>query len=197
MMTTNLFVIANVKQLRTGGSFRILVPFFRTSWGVGVLNSAIFNSFHNRVEFGTIWRAFWISGGGGGWTNLPPPPSTPLAQTGALLPRIWRQQVCVKWCTRQHHDFLEHETSGNPWTLPSKQCKNIAWWRLRRTQETLLTTQSSAVILLTIDGRQTMFEKHFRLPLHIIMHLTALHEGHADSLLPKKKKQPSSQVIIQ
>ena len=28
MMTTSLFVIANVKQLRTGGSFRILLPFF-------------------------------------------------------------------------------------------------------------------------------------------------------------------------
>ena len=42
MMTTNLFVIVNVKQLRTGGSFRILLPFFRTSWGVGILNSAIF-----------------------------------------------------------------------------------------------------------------------------------------------------------
>ena len=54
MMTTNLFVIANVKQLRTDGSFRILLPFFRKSWGVGVLNSAIFNSFHNWVEFGTI-----------------------------------------------------------------------------------------------------------------------------------------------
>jgi len=54
MMTTNLFAIANVKQLRTGGTFRILLPFFRTSSGVGVLNSAIFNSFHSRVEFGTI-----------------------------------------------------------------------------------------------------------------------------------------------
>ena len=42
MMTTNLFVIVNVKQLRTGGRFRISLPFFRTSWGVGVLNSAIF-----------------------------------------------------------------------------------------------------------------------------------------------------------
>jgi len=41
-MMTNLFVIANVKQLRTGGSFRILLPFIRTSWGDGVLNSAIF-----------------------------------------------------------------------------------------------------------------------------------------------------------
>ena len=27
MVTTNLFVIANVKQLRTDGSFRILLPF--------------------------------------------------------------------------------------------------------------------------------------------------------------------------
>jgi len=27
-MTTNLLVIANVKQLRTGDSFRILLPFF-------------------------------------------------------------------------------------------------------------------------------------------------------------------------
>ena len=47
-MTTNLFVIANVKQLRTGGSFRILLPFFQISWNIGVRNSAIFNSFHNR-----------------------------------------------------------------------------------------------------------------------------------------------------
>ena len=60
MMTTNLCVIANVKQLRTGGSFRILLSFFRTSWGV--LNSVILNSFHNRFEFGTILeglRNFW------------------------------------------------------------------------------------------------------------------------------------------
>jgi len=53
-MTTNLSVIANVKQLRSGGSFRILLPFFPNILGCGVLNSAIFNSFHNRVEFGTI-----------------------------------------------------------------------------------------------------------------------------------------------
>jgi len=66
MMTTNLFVIANVKQLRTGGSFRILLPFFRISWGVGILNSAIFNSFHNRVEFGTILDGLRNFGGGGG-----------------------------------------------------------------------------------------------------------------------------------
>jgi len=28
MMTTNLFVIVNVKQFETGGSFRVLLPFF-------------------------------------------------------------------------------------------------------------------------------------------------------------------------
>jgi hypothetical protein len=40
-MITNLFVIANVQQLRTG-SFRILLPSFRKSWGVGIKNTAIF-----------------------------------------------------------------------------------------------------------------------------------------------------------
>jgi len=30
------------------------MPFFRTSWGAGDLNSEVFNIFHNRVEFGTI-----------------------------------------------------------------------------------------------------------------------------------------------
>jgi len=65
MMTTNLFVFANVKQLRTDGSFRILLPFFRTSWGVGVLNSAIFNSFHSRVEFGAILEGLRNFGVGG------------------------------------------------------------------------------------------------------------------------------------
>jgi hypothetical protein len=72
MMTTNLFVIANVKQLQTCGSFRVLLPFFGTSWCVGVLNSAIFNSFHNRVEFGTILGGLRNFGGGGVFE--PPPP---------------------------------------------------------------------------------------------------------------------------
>jgi len=73
MMIPNLFVIANVKQLRTGGSFRILLSFFRTSWGVGFLNSAIFNSFHNRVQFGKILEGFQNFLGGGGLN----PPTAP------------------------------------------------------------------------------------------------------------------------
>ena len=39
MMTTNLFVIPNVIQLRTGGSFRILLPFFPPYEHLGVLVS--------------------------------------------------------------------------------------------------------------------------------------------------------------
>jgi len=77
MKTTNLFVIANVKQLRTDGSFRILLPFFRTCWCVGVLNSAVFNSFQSRVEFGTILEGLRNFGGGGGGTPNPPPPRPP------------------------------------------------------------------------------------------------------------------------
>jgi len=34
MMTINLVVIANAKQLRTGSSFRILLPFFCEHFGV-------------------------------------------------------------------------------------------------------------------------------------------------------------------
>jgi len=64
-MKTNLFVIANVKQLRTDGSFRILLPFFRKSWGVGVPNSTMFNSFHNRVQFDTIIEGLQNFAGGG------------------------------------------------------------------------------------------------------------------------------------
>jgi hypothetical protein len=74
MTTTNLFVIANVKQLRTYVVLEFYCLFFRTSCGVGVLNSAVFNSFHNRVEFGTILeglRNFW---GGFEHPKLPPPP---------------------------------------------------------------------------------------------------------------------------
>jgi len=72
MMTANLFVIANVNQLRTGGSFRIFLPFFRTSWGVGVRISAIFNSFLSRVEFDTILEGLPNFGGVGVDTSTPP-----------------------------------------------------------------------------------------------------------------------------
>jgi len=74
-MTTNLFVIAYVNKLRTDGSFRMLLLFFRTSWGVGVLNATIFNSFHNGAEFGTILEGLRNFGGVGWGLNPPKPPS--------------------------------------------------------------------------------------------------------------------------
>ena len=78
-MTTNLFVIANVKQLRTDVSFRILLPLFLTSWGVCHLNLANFNSLYNRVEFGTILDGLPNFGvAGGGWTTPTPPLVTPM-----------------------------------------------------------------------------------------------------------------------
>jgi len=78
MMTTNLFVIANVKQLRIDGSFRILLPFFGISSGFGFLNSAIFRSFHNRGEFGTILVGLRNFGGGGGCCNPTAPLDAPV-----------------------------------------------------------------------------------------------------------------------
>jgi hypothetical protein len=70
-MTANLFVIVNVNQLRTGGSFRILLPFFAEN--LGLLASHIqqfFNSFRNRDEFGTILKVLRNFGE----FELPPPP---------------------------------------------------------------------------------------------------------------------------
>jgi hypothetical protein len=49
----------SVEDRENLSSFRILLPFFCIFWGVGVLNSAIFNSFHNRGEFGTILEGLW------------------------------------------------------------------------------------------------------------------------------------------
>ena len=72
-----------------------LLPFFRTSWGVGVLNSAIFNSFHNWVEFDTILKAFGISGWRG-WIPQAPPP--------------------VRYCPEIYWPF-ESVSSGGTWCL--------------------------------------------------------------------------------
>ena len=92
-VTTNLFVIANVKQLRTDGSFKILLPFFRTSCGVGVLNSAIFNSFHNRVDFGTILVGLRNLGGGGSTPQTPL--GTPLARANLSPAQITNRRTKI------------------------------------------------------------------------------------------------------
>jgi len=61
MTTTNLFVIANVKQLQTGGSLEFYCLFPEH---FGVLNSAIFNSFQIGLSLARFWKVFRISGGG-------------------------------------------------------------------------------------------------------------------------------------
>jgi len=73
------------------GSFRILLPFFRTSWDVGVLNSVIFNSFHKRVEFGTILEGFRNFGGRG--VEHPNPPQY---VTALSLPRVFPSDFPTK-----------------------------------------------------------------------------------------------------
>jgi len=79
-MATHLFVIANVKQLQTDGSFRILLPFFRTSGCVGVLNSALLTVFTIGLNLARFWRAFGISVGGGVEHPNPPRYATAMNQ---------------------------------------------------------------------------------------------------------------------
>ena len=79
MVTTNLFVIANVNNCKRR-QFRILLPFFPTSWDVGVLNTAVFNSFHNRVEFGTTLEGLRNVLG----LKSQPPLGTPLTRSGRV-----------------------------------------------------------------------------------------------------------------
>ena len=62
-MTTNLYVIANVKQLRTGGSFRILLPFFLNI--LGCCCPKFLTVFTIGLSLARFWRAFGISVGGG------------------------------------------------------------------------------------------------------------------------------------
>ena len=76
-MTINLFVIANVKQLRTGGSFRILLPFFPIILGCW---RPKFCNFEQFSQSGWVWHDFggpWEFRVGVGVFEHPNPPSVP------------------------------------------------------------------------------------------------------------------------
>ena len=78
-MTTNLFVIANVKQLRTGCSFRILLPFSPNIW---VCWRPKFSNFEHFSQSGCVWHDF---GGSSEFReeglNTLTPPHTPCLDT--------------------------------------------------------------------------------------------------------------------
>ena len=65
MMTTNLFVIAGLNNCEPAVVLEFYCLFSEHLGGVGVLNSAIFDSVHNKVEFGTILEGLRNLGGGG------------------------------------------------------------------------------------------------------------------------------------
>jgi len=76
MLTINLFVIANVKQLRTGGSFKILLPLypdFLGRWRPKFSN--FLTVFTVGLSLARFWSSFGISDGGGGFE--PPNPPSP------------------------------------------------------------------------------------------------------------------------
>ena len=129
-MTTNLFVIANVKQLRTGCSFRILLPFSRTSWDVGVLNSVIFLVFAVGLSLTRFWRAFGISGGGFEHTKLPLRYATvlehPCTYSNMVCLQNWLQSAMVVGQKRCSCWIRQAGTRRK-----TSYVRNVASWKVR------------------------------------------------------------------
>jgi len=112
MMTTNLFAIANVKQLWAGGSFRILLTFFPNILGCWHPKLSNFEQFS---QSGWVWHDF---GGplefGGVWT---PPPW--YATEWMLLMMRWFTSTDLK----RHSRSLKHQVIWTTW--PVCQVKKI------------------------------------------------------------------------
>ena len=90
------------KTIANLGSFRILLPFFRTPWGVGVLNSAIFNSFY---KSGCVWHNF---GGPSEFRGglCTPTPSRYVTAEGGSLPLLSQSD---------HFDWYDRNVFANAW----------------------------------------------------------------------------------
>jgi len=83
-MTTNLsFLMYNNCEPTVVLEF--YCPFFPNILGCWRAKFSNFNSFHNRVEFGTILEGLRNFGGRFEHPNSPPPPGTPLAFIFALV----------------------------------------------------------------------------------------------------------------
>ena len=88
MMTTNLFVIANVKQLRT---YVVLEFYYLFAEHLGVLASYILQVltvFTIGLSLGRFWKAFGISGG------FQPPPPNPLSVRHCLHSALNMFETC-------------------------------------------------------------------------------------------------------
>jgi len=99
-MTTNLFVIANVKQLRTGGSFRILLPFSPNI--LGCWRPKFSNFFLTVIKIGLNLEGLRSFGGRGGELKPPPRYATGMYYRAQwlLYASIPATQRCPAFCPR-------------------------------------------------------------------------------------------------
>jgi len=117
MMTTNLSVIAIVKQLRTDGSFRNFTAFSEHFGGVGVLNSVHFQEFS---QSGWVWHdfggAFRISGWGGVWTPQTPPRDATDCDNQKIFGNPIHHQVLFILCCLSPITADPRRTQRNRWS---------------------------------------------------------------------------------
>jgi len=124
MMTTNLFVTANVKQLRTDGSFRILLPFFPNILGCWRPKFSNFYSFHNRVEFGTIFEGLRNFGGLNPPLPNPHPPTHPVRHCVQEISWLVAELLATKgFCSSELVQYVvlhvpRHYTLAYNWHFP-------------------------------------------------------------------------------
>jgi len=116
------------------------MPFSRTSWGVGVLNSATLTAFTIGVRLVRFWRAFGISEGG--WTPQPPPRyATVVSYTSYMRCTTAQRLFTVFLAQRQSWYAICERQSGTVedcpanisiflWQLLSHQC--TPYWRVTR-----------------------------------------------------------------
>jgi len=141
------------------GSFRVLLPFFRTSWGVGVLNSAIFKlirmlewntkHFPLNLQSGLTLPNFRDVGGGCELWNQIRHWKTVCIKRNLYLINYnrMRTQWTIKWnrdagssclCDRGIHRYLRNFGGGGGWT-PPRYATAFIWYSLRKERHAFLS----------------------------------------------------------